>query len=396
MDIPCHPAGVAESQGGGAVSILPRTASVLSEQDTDSPLKTPPSPTTGSNIEAEAQETRRGALARIREQYERPVDCWSLDGELLLRSFSSIRIATETLLMPHPSLIAHCLQREPPVAYGFQWKLTADKPRDQRGPPLPIEVTGYSIIDTLQGNISKELMAMRQPSLEEEAFKSDRQRVECCYIDGKERMSFPNIAEAAKFFKVSKAEILDCYYGERKSLKRRKWFLVEEKANTPMEVENRISIDDYYNQRANQPVGCWSIDSKKLFHKFASAHEAAAQLMIDNVHLIVDCCRGKRLSVVGYRFKFWSDKYSYDFADILSINDLLRLRKPPIVDPVVIGYLTSLSKSRNAIDCYSVDGKQFLHRFQCLNDVKKELHIDKLAEIEECLEGTRSSAYGLR
>ena len=88
---------------------------------------------------------RSDSLGRVRARYELPVDCWTLDGGLLLRSFSSLRAAAEALDIPHPRLLADCLFEEPPVAYGFQWRLNSAKPREEKGAQLSIEVT-YSIL----------------------------------------------------------------------------------------------------------------------------------------------------------------------------------------------------------------------------------------------------------
>ena len=83
----------------------------------------------------------RSSLGRVKDSYELPVDCWTLDGGLLLRSFSSIRAAAEALAIPHPRLLANCIFEEPPVAYGFQWRLNSTKPREEKGVQLSIEVS---------------------------------------------------------------------------------------------------------------------------------------------------------------------------------------------------------------------------------------------------------------
>lgn len=237
---------------------------------------------------------------------------------------------------------------------------------------------------------------LRQPSIDQEALISESQRVECWYSDGKERMSFPSISEAARFFKVTKTEILDCCYGERKSLKKRKWRVVEDdEANDAVEAAQRFTVDDYFNTQANLPVECWSLDNKSILHAFASANEAAIQLFIKNVRVILDCCHGKRVSAFGFRFNFRSRDVPNKSENLLNLNQLLSLRVPPIHDLAAAGSLASLCLGQSAIDCYNADGNHFLRRFATLDEVQQELNISNPFELEECLDGLLSTAYGL-
>ena len=238
-------------------------------------------------------------------------------------------------------------------------------------------------------------MVLRQPSLEQESLRTQFQRVECCNFDGKERMSFPNILEAARFFKVTKTEILDCCYGERKSLKKRKWNLVaDDELNDPEETAQRMSIDDFYIKQAELPVECWSLDNKSLLHRFVSGNDAAAQLFIKDVRLIVDCCLRKRVSAFGFRFKFSSGDDPLVSENLPSLSDLLSLRAPPILDLEAAGSLASLYRRQSAVDCFSADGSRLLRRFASLAEVRQELLMSDVSEVEDCLDGLLSSANG--
>ena len=237
---------------------------------------------------------------------------------------------------------------------------------------------------------------LRQPSIEQESLRAASQRVECCNSDGKERMSFPNVSEAARFFKVTRAEILDCCYGERKTLKKRKWSLVEEEdVNEPAEeAAQKMTTNDFYHKQANLPVECWSLDDTCLLHRFVSANEAAAQLFIKNVRVVVDCCHRERVSAFGFRFKFCSEGDPPMSENLLTISDLLGLRAPPILDLEAADRLAPLYRCHSAVDCFSADGSRLLHRFASLAEVQQELPISDVSEIEDNLDGLLSSANG--
>jgi hypothetical protein len=240
-------------------------------------------------------------------------------------------------------------------------------------------------------------------------------------------MQFPNLLEAARFFKVTKSEILDCCFGERKTLKKRRWGLVEVKASDE-QLANTISTEDYYNNKGSLPVDCLSTENV-LLHRFETVFDVTNALSIDSIAKVVNCCLGKRASVVGFKFRFRENNKNQALGDSdasevvaldteVTVEELLKLRRPPIptaqIPPnTAIAQVMKIPsatladdpppmKSNDltsrgipiAVDCFSLDGITLLRRFLCINDVRKALHINKAAEVKECCNGNKPTAFG--
>lgn len=137
------------------------------------------------------------------------------------------------------------------------------------------------------------MIAARTPEEDANEVPTDaaKYRIECCNLDGSERMKFPNIGDAARFFKVPRGDILDCCYGERKTLKKRRWEFLSEGSERGDSLQT-ISPTEYYESKCALPVDCWSYDSKRLLRRFADSNEAARVLEIPSPNAVVDCCLG--------------------------------------------------------------------------------------------------------
>lgn len=158
------------------------------------------------------------------------IDCLSAEDRTLLRRFPSVKAAKKALYITEAQvrLIRKSCEgtRTFPVI-GFHWKFSDEsiEPASElsvedlillRKPPL----TTLSEFRQNPGNIS-----------ELEATKA----VESSNLDGSEVIKYKNISQAARNSKVSKKDILDCIYGARSCVQRRRYrFVSDEQSESPV------------------------------------------------------------------------------------------------------------------------------------------------------------------
>lgn len=248
-------------------------------------------------------------------------------------------------------------------------------------------------------------MANRDPALTD-AEDVSKAKVTSSLFNGTEKMHFSNIAEAAKFSKVTKMEILECIYGERKSLKRRVWKLVFGDYET-QDAEDVITPQHFYEQKSHLPIDCWAIAEFKILKEFADANDVAERLFMD-AHAVIDCCVGRRSSLYGFKFRFKDNPIIPDTeVEDTPIEELMRIRKPPLnltnvgdgklVAKRVVAPIAKLSPHARVnpipIDCWSKDGSHMLYRFNSLNELKQMMHFAMISDVSAAPIVTLAAEY---
>jgi hypothetical protein len=101
-------------------------------------------------VDNENQETTQQSIYRAhpnevakvkrRVPTDEPVECWDAQGQILCRSFTSVKEAVNLLRYPHAKFIVDCMRGYRPKAYEFCWRPIETNPGSSDTQPLSIKV----------------------------------------------------------------------------------------------------------------------------------------------------------------------------------------------------------------------------------------------------------------
>jgi hypothetical protein len=355
-------------------------------------------------------EVKLGSRARV------SVDCFSLDGDRLLRRFDTIGEALITLDLPRKSSsdISECCIGKVPSAFGFVWKFSDPA----------IDIHEYFELS------NETLCALRDPPLSqqeiafsvEREIKSDRARsvsvptaVDCWSLDGERLLKrFTTMSEALRALRlrVSTSDIRSCCEGTCESAFGFVWRYRDDEVRDESHVVptsrllqlreppctdgNGGSDDEARRQLANPgrtpiPVDCWSLDGSKMLKRFSTISHALKALRLTRFSDIKDCLLGTKDSAFGFQWKL-TNKYTDDVVDEISPEELLCLRDPPFSADEMesIKKETTHIGGRAAVpvDCLSLDGAKLLRRFNSIAEARDSLQIKSTVELRDCCHGT--------
>lgn len=295
---PVFPANsLAERKGAGSPDMGDRH----SDQDSDSG-----SDSHGYDIQFDEAAARAKRLSSVMA-----VDCWSVDGTVLYKRFSSLREAKKVLRITDPQMrdIKQCCRGLKTSVLGFKWTDLDE-----------------SIIPSTEEMSIAEFLTYRRPPLliNTDLVDAERTPILCTNPDGTEPMSFKNITDATKHFtqKSAKGDILDCCFGARKNFKHKKFeFVLRDAPPTPppsppppVERPASPSFDGSFSDNEQETVlqvyhprppragihhmgtavDCWSTDKTKLLRRFRTITEAMKSLQLtDKKGSIKKCCQGQ-------------------------------------------------------------------------------------------------------